>query len=67
MLIEAPVEEIDAQVELARRLMARASAEILNGFEILTDAEVVRYPDRYMDDRGEHIWALVMEVLTQLT
>jgi len=67
VLIEAPVEEIDAQVELARRLMARASAEILNGFEILTDAEVVRYPDRYMDDRGEHIWALVMEVLTQLT
>jgi DNA polymerase I-like protein with 3'-5' exonuclease and polymerase domains len=66
VLIEARVEEIDTQVELARRLMARASAEILDGFEILTDAEVVRCPDRYMDDRGERIWGLVMDVLSQL-
>ena len=31
--------------------------------EVRTDAELVRYPQRYMDPRGEDMWARVMCLL----
>jgi DNA polymerase I len=66
VLIEAPVEELAEKTELTRQLLGRASADILDGFEIRTDAEVVVYPDRYMDDRGAPMWAEVMQILGEL-
>jgi hypothetical protein len=32
---------------------------VLGGFEIGTDAHVVTYPDRYMDEAGEAFWNTV--------
>lgn len=66
VLIEADVDEIDEAVALTRECMAAASREVLNDFEVKTDAEIVRFPDRYMDPRGERMWELVLEVLSQL-
>ena len=63
LLIEAPLDEIDAVVEQARALMARASREVLGGFELSTDVEIVRYPDRYMDKRGVVMWNTVNELV----
>ena len=35
---------------------------MLGGFEIRTDAEVVRYPDRYdPGKRGQQMWAQMVE------
>ena len=31
-----------------------------------TDAEVFRYPDRYMDERGERMWWTVMVLLDEV-
>ena len=59
VLIEAPVATIDAEVELARAIMGEASRIVLGGFEIGTDADVVKYPDRYMDEAGEDFWNTV--------
>ena len=59
-LVEAPIDEIDAVVARTRRHMAKASRELLGGFEVGTDAEIVRYPDRYMESRGRKIWDLMM-------
>jgi hypothetical protein len=39
--------------------MAEASRAVLNGFELAADAHVVRYPERYMDARGEEMWGRV--------
>jgi hypothetical protein len=39
--------------------MAEASRIVLGGFEIGTDVEIVRYPDRYMDDAGKDFWGTV--------
>jgi len=63
VLIEAPLTELDAAIERAQALMRRASAIVLDGFELGSDAKVVRYPDRYMDDRGVTMWNKVMNLI----
>ena len=40
--------------------MAEASRIILCGFELRTEARLVRYPDHYSDKRGERMWREVM-------
>jgi len=65
LLIEAPIDQIDAAVEECRQAMAEASKIILDGFEIFTDVKIVRYPERYMDPGGVAIWEMVMRFLEQ--
>jgi hypothetical protein len=43
--------------------MTEAGRIVLDGFPVRTDAEVVRYPDRYMDKRGADMWRMVNELL----
>jgi len=62
-LICAPLERLDADITLMRQAMAEASRAVLNGFEIGTDVSVVRFPDRYTDERGAVMWARVLELL----
>jgi DNA polymerase-1 len=52
VLIEADVDRIDTAVEVARRQMNRASELVLSGYTLRTDVELIRWPDRYRDDRG---------------
>jgi hypothetical protein len=59
LLIEAPVEEIEQAVAECQW----ASSLVLNGFRLRTDAKVVRYPDRYMDPRGQRMWNTVFGLL----
>ena len=67
VLIEAPLEILDEHITEARGLMARASRDVLNGFELGTDVEMYRFPERYCDeDRGREFWEMVMEELDNL-
>ena len=67
VLIEAPLELIDEQIVQARALMAQASREVLNWFELGTDVEVFRFPERYCDeDRRREFWEMVIEELDNL-
>ena len=36
--------------------MADSSKLVLKGFELRTDCKVIKYPDRYMDERGKKFW-----------
>ena len=36
--------------------MAEASRIVLSGFEVRTDAKIVRYPERFTDARGTRMW-----------
>jgi DNA polymerase I-like protein with 3'-5' exonuclease and polymerase domains len=63
LLICAPLEDLDETVAETQRLMGLAASIVLGGFEIRTDAEVIRYPDRYRDPRGDRMWELVMGLL----
>ncbi len=66
ILIEAPMDELDAAIEQTKALMSEASAIVLNGFRLASDAEVIRYPDRYADERGQKMWAAVGQILAEL-
>lgn len=66
VLIEAGEQEIEAVAKQAKNLMARASRVILDGFEIRTDVDIIRYPGRYDDDRVGDMWNRVMGLLEQI-
>lgn len=66
ILIEGAAKHIDSAVEATQLAMADASAAVLGGFRLRTDAKIVRSPDRYMDDRGERMWATVQELVAEL-
>ena len=66
LLIEAPLEELDATVAKTQELMAEASRVVLDGFELRSDAKAVRHPNRYMDPRGERMWNTVWRIVARL-
>ena len=66
VLIEAPLEELDDRVQQAQELIREASRQILGDFELTTDADIYRYPDRYRDEeRGGAFWDKEMGLLPQ--
>jgi hypothetical protein len=65
VLICAPLHRLETDVARMQEAMREASHMVLNGFELGTDAEIVRYPDRYMDERGALMWDRVMSLIDQ--
>jgi DNA polymerase I len=65
VLICAPLDRLDDEVARMQEVMAEAARIVLNGFELGTDAHVVRYPDRYMDERGVRMWDRVMKLIDE--
>ena len=64
VLIEAPLDELENRVQQAQELMLEASRQVLGGFELTTDADIYRYPERYRDEeRGGKFWDKVMDLL----
>lgn len=72
VLIEAPVDRIEADVALMQDIMRRASRVVLGNdshdvpIELRTDVKIVRYPERYRDPRGNMIWEDVMDLLKKI-
>jgi hypothetical protein len=64
-LICTPLDRLDADIAAMRAAMAEASRIVLNGHELRTDVHVVRYPDRYMDDRGVVMWDRVQDLIAK--
>ena len=62
-LLEAPLTDLDEVVAAMQRAMAEASAVVLDGFSLRTEARVFRYPARYRDPRGKAMWAIVRQLL----
>ena len=46
--------------------MAEASSKVLGSFTLRSDAQIVRYPDRYTDERGEEMWEKLQEIIDRL-
>jgi DNA polymerase-1 len=66
ILVEAPLPEFEETIYLSQSLMAKASVDVLGGFELKTDVRVVRYPERFYDPRGSAMWRKVEAILTKL-
>ena len=61
VLVEAPSSEIEDVVRQTQAIMAEASRIVLAGFELASDAEIIRWPARYMDEtRGRVMWDRVL-------
>jgi DNA polymerase-1 len=65
VLICAPLDRLEEDVARMQAAMAEASRIVLNGFEIRTDAKLVRHPDRYMDPRGRVMWDRVTQLVAK--
>jgi hypothetical protein len=64
LLVEGPTEDIEQIVAATQLAMSDASAAVLDGFRLRSDAKIVRYPDRFMDkDRGLKMWNRVAGLL----
>ena len=67
VLIEAPLGELEDRVKQAQELMREASRQVLGDFELTTDADIYRYPERYRDEeRGGKFWDKVMSLLPRI-
>jgi hypothetical protein len=65
LLITAPLDRLDHDIERMKAAMAKASRVVLDGFELRTDVNVVRFPDRYQDPRGAVMWQRVMKLVAK--
>ena len=66
ILLEAPLETLDRDIVRLREIMTEAGRIVLDGFPVRTDADVVRHPDRYMDNRGLDMWRMVIQLLDSM-
>jgi len=66
LLIEAPLNELDDAVSAATEAMAEASSVVLDGFELRSEAKLIRYPDRYEDERGANMWQAVSKIISEI-
>ena len=64
-LIGVPLDRLDEDVARMRAAMAEASRIVLDGFELGTDAAIIRHPDRYMDKRGRVMWDRTLALITR--
>jgi hypothetical protein len=65
LVIEAPLDDLDSAIAETQRAMADASAAVLSGFSLRSEAKVFPYPERYQDARGAPMWSLVWELLRE--
>jgi DNA polymerase I len=65
VLICAPLDRLEADIVGMQAAMCEASKIVLGGFELGTDVKVVRYPERYSDDRGVLMWERVMRLIAE--
>jgi DNA polymerase family A len=65
-LISAPINRVEDDVAAMRELMSKAGRAVTGGLDVRTDVKIVRWPDRYMDKRGEGMWRTVMTLLESL-
>jgi DNA polymerase-1 len=63
LLIEAPVAEIGRAVRMTQDAMQEAGREVLNGFDLRTDAKIIGPEERYLDPRGIVMWNKVKSML----
>ena len=64
--VEADLADIDDAVDTTRRAMDEASKVILDGYVVGSEAAIVRWPDRWSDERGQVMWDRALGILNRL-
>lgn len=63
VLVEGDAATMADTIATTTAAMAEASRVVLDGFELATDADVVTFPERYRDPRGERLWAEITRLI----
>lgn len=66
ILIEADLDCIQEVVKITQQALAEASEIILDGFTLRSSANIVCYPDRYVDERGRATFERIISILERL-
>jgi hypothetical protein len=66
ILIEAAEGELEHAIEEAQRAMSDASALVLDGFCLHSDARPIIHPAHYEDERGKQMWETCWQVIREL-
>jgi len=67
LLIESSEDKINEVVSTCQAAMEEASKVVLSGFPLRTEAKIIRYPDRYADERGREMWSVIMDLIGDTT
>ena len=46
--------------------MVKASQIVLSGFSLTSDAQILRYPERFLDINSQSFWDRVMRILADV-
>ena len=63
LLVEGFDHDIQETIFQTQHAMQEASEIVLPDFPLRTDMKIIRYPDRYVDPRGERMWNQVCNLL----
>jgi len=67
LLIEAPNDQIDSEVVRLKECMSEASEAVLGEGKVCrVDADIVRHPDRYMDEHGQQMWDQIIDLMDKI-
>lgn len=65
IMIEAPIGQVNEASAALERVMRDAAALVLRGYELPTEAQIIRPGERYYDDRGEEMWKTVEDLVAK--
>jgi DNA polymerase-1 len=63
VLICSRLDRLEQDVAITQAAFAEASRVVLGGFELRSEAKIVRFPDRYFDARGRRMWEETMSLV----
>lgn len=66
ILIESNEEDIERDIQTAQTCMKEASRILLDGFELSSEVEIFRHPQRFLDASSEVFWNQVMTIKDRL-
>jgi DNA polymerase-1 len=63
LLIEAPLDDLESAAKRTQEAMVEASQIVLAGFPLRSEAKLIRFPDRFRDERGTQMWSTVWDLI----
>lgn len=66
ILIESKEEDIERDIQITQACMKEASRILLDGFELSSEVEIFRHPQRFLDASSEVFWNQVMTIKDRL-
>lgn len=63
VLVEAPWDSAEETAEAVRDHMRQAGRLVLGGLDIRSDIKIIRFGERYTDERGIKMWQTIMKML----